>query len=733
MLGKWIYSWFRYLTILLFSTLLASCGANNNGDNSSGDGASETENVAISSLTLDSASIQPGEPVSLTAVFSGGTGSIDQDVGAVESGVAVLLCPSASTIYRLSVTSPGGTTVSASIGVTVSGQAVTSSECTDDLPGDHLPPDSDPAPVIHYFTASSPSVVAGSSVSLVASYSNGTGVIEGVGSIAAGASRTVRVNEATEYTLTVTTADGQTTQSSLTVAITEDDDTSPISLTLSTPSLGQKQADSLRVVVRVNSTYDIRGVVASIGGQTMDLVWDTLGGLSEQYGYTGTIDISQLAAGAWELTVVGTDYFGNTDRINRTLVIDRPPILQVVQPLDQSVFLDASLTAVAQCADDYRVEALTVGDSDESTSDDTNVAYLSYEMDLTDQDGTLSLTFRCTDSNRQTSTESLTLYAVSNQPLTRLGQFTNTVLDFDGQRVLSLDTSGNGLVVQALGAVQATSVEFAEDYQLYNRYAYLTPAGVAYTAKTAGGSVLNTRVFDWNNGELFDLGMPNSVTSLKVAGDFAIWNENAEIWRRQFSTRENRLLGKRAGNWHNTVAENGLVAWWSYDGDIKRYENGQVATVTDDSHQHAYVVTDGQTLVYRKQSYRNVEYALAYHDGLSETLLTDFGSTNDPTWRNYQINNGHIAYTDIGGLGQNNVWSRSPDGTIVQRSWFGSNTYIDTLADNGDLILVNGSTRYFSRAGEQLEEIGTNIGTTWYISGQWYLSLGRELFEMDLD
>ena len=730
MLGKWIYSWFRYLTILLFSALLASCGAN-----SSGDGASETENVAISSLTLDSASIQPGEPVSLTAVFSGGTGSIDQGVGAIESGVAVLLCPSASTTYRLSVTSPGGTTVSASIGVTVSGQAVTSSECTDGLPGYNLPPDPDPAPVIHYFTASSSSVVAGSSVSLIASYSNGTGVIEGVGSIAAGASRTARVHEATEYTLTVTTADGQTTQSSLMVAITEDDDTSPISLTLSTPSLGQKQADSLNVGVRVNSTYDIRGVVASIGGQTMDLVWDTLGGRYEQYGYAGTIDISQLAAGDWELTVVGTDHFGNTDRITRTLVIDRPPILQVVQPLDQSVFLDTSLTAVAQCVDDYRVEALTVGDSDESTSDDTNVAYLSYEMDLTDQDGTLSLTFRCTDSSRQTSTESLTLYAVSNQPLTRLGQFTNTVLDFDGQRVLSLDTSGNGLVVQALGAVQATSVEFAEDYQLYNRYAYLTPTGVAYTAKTVGGSVLNTRVFDWNNGELFDLGMPNSATSLTVAGDFAIWNESTEIWRRQFSTRENLLLGNRAGNWHNAVAESGLVAWWSYDGDysIKRYENGQVATVVDDSYRNTYVITDGQSLVYRKHTRSNSEYALAYHDGLSETLLTDFGSTSASSGRDYQINNGHIAYTDIGGLGQNNVWSRSPDGMIVQRSWFGSNTYIDTLADNGDLILVNGSTRYFSRAGEQLEEIGSTIGTTWYINGQWYLSLGRELFELDLD
>ena len=59
MLGKWIYSWFRYLTILVFSALLASCGANSSGGDSSGDKATETENVAISSLTLDSASIQP--------------------------------------------------------------------------------------------------------------------------------------------------------------------------------------------------------------------------------------------------------------------------------------------------------------------------------------------------------------------------------------------------------------------------------------------------------------------------------------------------------------------------------------------------------------------------------------------------------------------------------------------------------------------------------------------------
>jgi len=102
----------RSLTILFVFGFLVSCKDSNNDPV-----------LSIESFTSSSASIDYGTDISLTAVFSNGTGSIDNDVGSVTSGTAITVSPSSTTTYTFTATGTNGETKTSTVTVTV---AVTS-------------------------------------------------------------------------------------------------------------------------------------------------------------------------------------------------------------------------------------------------------------------------------------------------------------------------------------------------------------------------------------------------------------------------------------------------------------------------------------------------------------------------------------------------------------------------------------------------------------------------------
>lgn len=73
----------------------------------------------ISSFKAASPTIPTGSSTTLTAVFSNGTGSIDNALGAVASGTPKTVTPTSTTTYTLTVTNVAGTSVTASATVTV--------------------------------------------------------------------------------------------------------------------------------------------------------------------------------------------------------------------------------------------------------------------------------------------------------------------------------------------------------------------------------------------------------------------------------------------------------------------------------------------------------------------------------------------------------------------------------------------------------------------------------------
>ena len=173
---------------------------------SSGDAVTATTTVTVSavpaiitSFVAAPPTIETGTSSSLTAVFSGGTGVISPGDISVTSGTAVSVSPTTMTTYTLTVTPAAGTPVTATVTVNV-----------------------DPAPAIASFVANPTTIEAGSSTSLTAVFSGGSGVINpGNITVVSGipAQITPTTTTTTTYTLTVTPPIGAAITQSVTVTV----------------------------------------------------------------------------------------------------------------------------------------------------------------------------------------------------------------------------------------------------------------------------------------------------------------------------------------------------------------------------------------------------------------------------------------------------------------------------------------------------------------------------------
>lgn len=138
----------------------------------------------ISSFNASKISVLAGTSIELTAIFSDGTGRIDNSVGSVASGSPIVVTPALTTSYILTVTNGAGTSATASVTVKVTPV-----------------PDT---PVISDFSATKTSINAGESIELSAVFNGGTGTIDnGVGGVVSGTSVTVTPSQTTTYTLSV--------------------------------------------------------------------------------------------------------------------------------------------------------------------------------------------------------------------------------------------------------------------------------------------------------------------------------------------------------------------------------------------------------------------------------------------------------------------------------------------------------------------------------------------------
>lgn len=171
----------------------ASTSSDGGGNTDSGTPAAPT----ITSFTAADEKITTGNDAKLTAVFSGGTGSIDQGVGVVTTNVAASSgVLTATKTFTLTVTSPAGVSVTAQITVQVF-----------------------PAAVIDAFTANKTKVTVGETVDLTADFAGGAATVDnGIGAVQDTVAKTTGAIAAnTTFTLTVTNEAGDSVTAQVTV------------------------------------------------------------------------------------------------------------------------------------------------------------------------------------------------------------------------------------------------------------------------------------------------------------------------------------------------------------------------------------------------------------------------------------------------------------------------------------------------------------------------------------
>lgn len=167
------------------------------GGGSTASGISSTP--MITSFTSPTPTINVGNSATLSFTFSGGTGVIDQSVGKVISGAPVIVLPTLSTTYTLTVTSSQGSSVSEALSVNVD-------------------------PAITSFTANPATIAPGGSTQLTAIYfgggAQGRNAVINPGNLAiwSGIPISITPPETTTYTLSL--LDGSTSQQQTTVVVT---------------------------------------------------------------------------------------------------------------------------------------------------------------------------------------------------------------------------------------------------------------------------------------------------------------------------------------------------------------------------------------------------------------------------------------------------------------------------------------------------------------------------------
>ena len=141
--------------------------------------------------------ITAGDAVDLTAVFAGGSASIDNGVGAVTSNTPTSVSPNATTTYTLTATNAIGTAVTSAVTVTVV-----------------------PAPEITSFVSAAGTITAGQAVDLTAVFAGGAASIDNaVGAVTSNTPASASPASTTTFRLTVTNSLGVTATESVEVII----------------------------------------------------------------------------------------------------------------------------------------------------------------------------------------------------------------------------------------------------------------------------------------------------------------------------------------------------------------------------------------------------------------------------------------------------------------------------------------------------------------------------------
>ena len=499
------------------------------------------------------------------------------------------------------------------------------------------------------------------------------------------------------------------------------------------PVTNSPGGNPLKVQIRISSTYQIDTAKANVLNRQTLLVYNP----STAY-FEGYISLTGLTEGLFyqlALDVADVNGYHKLDIVR--FVYDLPPIVTVDSPLNFSVAHPTlPLSLKWQDMDSCNVSVLFPGsEGDVVLYNAKHKDSLKTTLNLAAFDGKYDkLRISVTDARNQQTISYLLIYCDNSPFLVPYYVSDKLILDFNYNQLLVADTglSNPSLInvttnQQNVIPYRLNLTSFIENgFNSSNQPSYVTP----YGAIMSGVDSTNlSYLFDWNAGNMYSLGNLESESSLRQSGDYAIWSNGATLKRRDLLRKKNVTVSTNAGNTDNDVAENGIVAFWDKNYDINKYDNGVVTTLThsDGNIENVYPVTDGTNIVYKTYNINNGSVDARIITGNTDTFLSAVNS-------DYMVNNKFTAYLKIGTSGQTQVWVRDSAGNNVQRSFFGSDSYVEAVNPHGDLAIIahiKNSRRFISERNGSSTEISSGLGKVYYRDSTWYVAIGRVLYKVD--
>ena len=430
------------------------------------------------------------------------------------------------------------------------------------------------------------------------------------------------------------------------------------------------------------------------------------------YDWAGWVDLSGLAFGNYDLVITATDFDDHTYTATKTIIYDIPPVLDVKLPLTESVATPL-LPFEASCShpDDCRI-ALLVGEAP--------VPHTAKLMDLSAYDhSTVNLHIYAIDSLGVKSQEQVrTIYVESNPRLRRVAEAPGPIVDFDSTRVLferqvpvnTVDQQELAILTQVDGAISSVTMG-----KLLDNSEFLTPKGAVYAEWNAAQGAW--ALIDYPYGGLGSM----APYSLKVSGNYLLWKSDYYTYLRD--TIEGVTISVPDASQGVDVSPQGVV---SRSDGLHIYLNGKLIS---SQYWNRNPVTDGSSVVWERElpGYPSGQEFIVFSDGGSDTYLSKARVSVPQPKVDYQIAGGWVAYTDIGPVGQIQIWLRNPSGIQMQLSNSATDCTLESISDHGEVLYTSMGRMHFNQ-----NDLGLMIGHPIWREGHCFSSLGRELFQLDL-
>ncbi|MEI7614555.1 MAG: putative Ig domain-containing protein [Betaproteobacteria bacterium] len=686
----------------------------------------------IASFTAAPSTIDVGNASILSYSFTGGTGAIDQGVGAVVSGGTKNVNPTSTTTYTLTVTNTADTPfpVTAPATITVIAAPPGISKTAGD--NQSAPPGT--------AVAIAPVVTVRNTLGVPIAGANVTfAVTGGGGTIQSTTAQTDGTGKASCGSWRLGAAKGLNTVSASVIGLTSAiftakavNTSADVSISVMAPTAGLTVNESMIVAATVTSTYSLSTVTASVNGTSVLLTYGPYG----RYGgnaWNGTLSLVGQPRGTIGVVFSATDALAHTTDVIVSAVYDRYPTVTVATPLEGSV-ARPKIDLSATCSDDDPAGPVSLTASVNGTVVATGVNAISQQVDLSAYEGqSITLAFTGVDSIGQRTTVNRTVNVESSTRLSVWTEVNGQVWDVSGTRTLFLDSTGTVPALKILDSATGVTQTVETTTNLvgtWGCYGYLTASGAIYVRGANPLVYPYSWLFEWRGGTLTNLAGLNSAQSLRVAGNWAIYSASDPVtnlynlyWR-NLGTGVSTLLTANAGNIDNDVASNGDIAYWTSAGtlpyNIFRWRSGSSQRLTSDTYpatQNGSPVTDGINVVYFKNS------SIALHNGSSETILSATSGGR------FAVAGGYVAYpvADISKVAQ--VWRHSTGGE-QQVTFYGTASTIDGIGPDGTILLTHSPKRYQSIPGGALQEVGSTLGRVIYRDGKFLVLLGRVVLEV---